>query len=159
MAEGMPPDIVILPGCFPAFLMERQAFAIGRWTILLPPHPNAHPALGTLHQAASRRSDVVLLGGSRVVVTRVGGAGEDQFRPHRWGFSVIPSAPRRPSSAVRMEDQTLTLMSRSTTMRLMPIHPPRHAGSGKWPWVGAPTWACECEGLHRLCRPVCRERG
>jgi hypothetical protein len=81
MSEGMPPDIVILPGCFPAFLMERQAFAVGRWTILLTPHPNAHPALGTLHQAASRRPDVVLLDGSRVVVTRVGGAGEDQFRP------------------------------------------------------------------------------
>ena len=41
--EGMPPDPVVLPCCFPAFLMERQAFAIGRWTILLTPHPNARP--------------------------------------------------------------------------------------------------------------------
>jgi hypothetical protein len=61
MAEGMPPDTVVLPGCFPAFLMERQAFVFGRWTILLTPNANARPALGTLHQAASRRPDVVLL--------------------------------------------------------------------------------------------------
>ena len=64
MAEGVPPDPVVLPRCFPAFLMERQAFAIGRWTILLTPHANARRALGTLHQAASRRPDVVLLDGS-----------------------------------------------------------------------------------------------
>jgi hypothetical protein len=42
---------------------------------------------------------------------------------------------------------------------LHPLHPPLHAGSGERPWRVAPTWACECEGLHRLCPRVCRERG
>ncbi len=61
MAEGVPTNPVVLPGCCPALFMDRQATAVRNRAVLLTPDADASPALWTLHQAASRRTNVVLL--------------------------------------------------------------------------------------------------
>ena len=82
MAESAPPDPVVLPHCSPALLMDRQTTAVWNRAVLSAPDTDSGTALRTIHEAASRETNIVLLDGSRVVVTRGDVAAEDQFQPH-----------------------------------------------------------------------------
>jgi len=85
VAEGMPPDTVVFASCSPSFVVSRQATSVRNRAVLPAPYTDSSTALGTRHKAESGRTDVILLNGSRMVVTDRDMAPKDQFEPHRWG--------------------------------------------------------------------------
>jgi len=91
--ERMPTDAGVLPGSIPALFVERETPAVRRRAVGQTPDARSRTALRARHQAASSRTDIVLLDRGRVVVPPCGRAGKDQLRPRQWGCSIGQGLP------------------------------------------------------------------